>query len=41
MEMASVPLTNPRISDLKAAGIRIESYELMSVQAGELKRVKG
>jgi hypothetical protein len=38
MEMASVVLKNPRVSELKEAGVRIDSYQLGSVQAGELRK---
>jgi hypothetical protein len=38
VELESVDLKGPRVSDLKAAGIVIHSYQLGSVQSGELRR---
>jgi hypothetical protein len=40
IEMASVSLKDPLVSDLRREGIRIESYQLRSVQVGELRRKK-
>ncbi len=41
MEMASVSLKDPRISAIKSEGIEIQSYELKTVQVGELKKKTG
>jgi hypothetical protein len=38
VELTSVGLKDPRVSELKADGIEIHSYQVGSVQTGELKR---
>src|SRR5262249_43943722 len=38
VELASVDTKDPRVSEIKSAKITIQSYQLKSVQVGELKR---